>query len=110
MVTYLSILSGAPLLPTDEEGWGDEDWGVSADEHADRHNQREVFGGGAAKKVDGQEHQNNSQWSVDRADNRFVQTSADNFFKTLAGILFQIFPNPVKNDDRVVDGQTKNRQ
>ena len=43
-------------MPGDEEGGGDEDGGVGADDHADNEDESEVFGRWPTKKVKGEEH------------------------------------------------------
>lgn len=100
----------AVLFQKDIERAGDEDRGIGPRNDPNDHGKGEVADITFPFYKQNQYHKENYEGSHNGSGEGFIDAQIDHFGHTHAFVLFGIFPNPVINNDRVIDGISNDRE
>ena len=99
-----------PLVPGGEQLAGVEDRRVGPADDADQQRQGEGADRGRPEQEQGGQRHHHRQAGVDRSTERLQDRVVDDRAERLAGVAHPVLPDPVEDDDRVVDREADDGQ
>ena len=98
------------VLPRQQDRAGNKYGRIGSHEHTDNHGKSKIMDNAPPENKERNQYDQGGQWGQDRSSQGLVDAHVENHIESLLVVFSQIFPNTVKDNDRIVERITDNCQ